>query len=89
MFAVAGLEARLAELRRIVAPQPSEPTLELSIITETVNECEARVKEKQEGVLTDVSAQIVHFAQRFGMIQLSEATLRGNAVLEIVKGGKT
>jgi hypothetical protein len=89
MLAVAGLEARLAELRRVVAPRPSEPTLEPSIIAETVKECEARVKEKQEGVLTDVSAQIVHFARRFGMIQLSEATLRGNASLEIVKGGKT
>lgn len=89
MFAVAGLEARLAELKRVAAPQPAESTLELSIITETVKECEARVKEKQEGVLTDVSALIVHFARRFGMIQLSEATLRGNAVLEIVKGGKT
>lgn len=89
MFSVAGLEASLTELRRVVAPQPTQPTLELSIITETVKECEARVKEKQEGVLTDVSTQIVHFARRFGMIQLSEATLKGNAALEIVKGGKT
>jgi len=89
MFAVAGLEARLEEVRRPQTKPQSARTTELAIITEAVEECEARVKEVQDGLLTDVSSQIVHFARRFGMIQLSQATLKGNAVLEIVKGGKS
>ena len=89
MFAVARLEAKLEEVRKPQTSPQSARTAELAIISEAVEECDARVKEVQDGLLSDVSSQIVHFARRFGMIQLSEATLRGNAVLEIVKGGKS
>jgi hypothetical protein len=86
---VARLEARLDEIRRPVASAQSERTAEVAILVAAVEECDARVKEIQEGLLTEVSKQIVEYARRFGMIQLSEARLKGNAHLDIVKGGKS
>lgn len=86
---VARLEARIEEIRHPVAPPPASRVIEMAIVTEAVEECRARVKEKQEALLIDVSAQIVAYARRFGMPQLSEAKLKGNASLEIVKGGKS
>jgi hypothetical protein len=86
---VARLEARIEEIRRPVAPPSTTQVIEMAIVAEAVEECRARVKEKQEALLTDVSAQIVAYARRFGMPQLSEAKLKGNASLEIVKGGKS
>lgn len=89
ILTVARLEARIEEIRRPVAELPTSRFIEMAIVAEAVEECRARVKEKQEALLTDVSAQIVAYARRFGMPQLSEAKLKGNASLEIVKGGKS
>ena len=68
---------------------PSDRATEIAIISAAVDECDARVKEIQEGLLAEVSKQIVDYARRFGMVQLSEAKLKGNASLDIVKGGKS
>jgi hypothetical protein len=86
---VARLEARIEEIHRPMALPTTSQAVEMAIVAEAVEECRARVKEKQEALLTDVSAQIVAYARRFGMPQLSEAKLKGNASLEIVKGGKS
>ena len=89
MLAVARLEARLDEIQKPVASPKTDRLEEMAIIAAAVDECDARVKEIQEGLLTEVSKQIVDYARRFGMIQLSEARLKGNAQLDIVKGGKS
>ena len=87
-LAIARLEARIEEIRRPLAKPPDSRALDIAIISAAVEECDARVKEKQEALLADVSRQIVVYARRFGMVQLSEARLKGNAHLDIVKGGK-
>lgn len=86
---VARLEARLEENRRPTVMPPSDRATEIAIVSAAADECEARFKEIQEGLLAEVSKQIVEYARRFGMVQLSEATLKGNASLKIVKGGKS
>ncbi|MEQ1715310.1 MAG: hypothetical protein ABL907_04895 [Hyphomicrobium sp.] len=88
-LAVARLEARIEENRRPTILPPSDRATEIAIISAAVDECDARVKEIQEGLLAEVSMQIVDYARRFGMVQLSEAKLKGNASLDIVKGGKS
>lgn len=85
---VARFEARIEEIRRPIAPPPDNRAIEIAIVSAAVEECDARVKEKQDALLADVSRQIVEYARRFGMLQLSEAKLKGNAHLDIVKGGK-
>ena len=87
-LAIARLEARIEEIRRPVARPPGNRAMEIAIVSAAAEECDARVKEKQEAVLAEVSRQIVDYARRFGMLQLSEAKLKGNAHLDIVKGGK-
>ena len=85
---IARLEARIEEIRRPVAPPPGNRAMEIAIISAAVEECDARIKERQDALLAEVSRQIVEYARRFGMLQLSEAKLKGNAHLDIVKGGK-
>lgn len=87
-LALVRLEARIEEIRRPVAPPPGNRAMEIAIVSAAVEECDARVKEKQDALLAEVSRQIVDYARRFGMLQLSEAKLKGNAHLDIVKGGK-
>lgn len=83
---VAVLEARLQEAGHdpeIVA----EDGAELPVLAAAAAETEKRVKAVQEGLLKAVSEEIVRYANRFGMTNISSATLRGNATLQLVKGG--
>ena len=85
--AVAVLEGRLEEASTAPTTQSEDRTGELKILTAVVNETEARVKAMRDGLLTDVSARLVEYAKAFGMENLSEASLKGNAALSLVKGG--
>ncbi|MGA0608700.1 large ATP-binding protein [Caldimonas sp. KR1-144] len=85
--AVAVLEGRLEEVSTAPTAQSEDRTGELRILTAVVNETEARVKAMRDGLLTDVSARLVEYAKAFGMENLSEASLKGNAALSLVKGG--
>jgi hypothetical protein len=85
---IAVLEGRLAEAKRDVSQgaadhQPDEMKALGVIVTET----ESRVKAVRDDLLKDVSSRIVHYAQRFGMHALTEASLKANAALFLVKGG--
>jgi hypothetical protein len=85
---IAVLEGRLAEAKRDVPQsgadhQPDEMKALGAIVTETEN----RVKAVRDDLLKDVSTRIVHYAQRFGMHALTEASLKANAALSLVKGG--
>lgn len=83
---VAVLEARLQEARydpeTVVAEGP-----ELAVLAAAVIETEKRVKADQTSLLGAVSDGIVHYANRFGMTNISSATLRGNTTLRLIKGG--
>jgi hypothetical protein len=82
-------EARLEEANRPLDDEGEQPSGDIGIVIAAVSETEARVKEKQEGLLRDVSLSIKGYAVRFGMAQLTEVTLKGNASLSLVKGGQT
>lgn len=60
---------------------------EAVVLKAIVSETEARSKAVRDEFLGEVSASLLHFAQRFGMHSLSKAQLRGNAVLLLTKGG--
>lgn len=62
---------------------------ELRILNAIVTETENRVKTVREDLLKDVSDRLVEYAQRFGMHSLSEASLKSNATLMLVKGGSS
>ena len=85
--AVAVLEGRLEEASIAPETQADDRTGELTILSAAVTETEARVKAMRDGLLTDVSARLVEYAKAFGMENLSEASLKGNAALSLVKGG--
>lgn len=85
--AVAVLEGRLEEASMAPVTQADDRTGELKILSAVVTETEARVKAIRDGLLTDVSARLVEYAKAFGMENLSDASLKGNAVLSLVKGG--
>jgi hypothetical protein len=87
--AVLRSEARLEEANRPLDDEGEAPNGDIGIVIAAVNETEARVKEKQEDLLKDVSQSIKGYAVRFGMAQLTEVTLKGNASLSLVKGGQT
>lgn len=84
--AIAILEGRLQEAAFDPEPQDDGDN-ELLILSAIVNETEDRVKTQREGLLEDVSTRLVQYAQRFGMHNLSEASLKSNANLSLVKGG--
>ena len=86
-MAVAVLEGRLEEASISPVAQVDDRSDELKILTAVVAETEARVKAVRDGLLTDVSARLVEYAKAFGMENLSEASLKGNATLSLVKGG--
>lgn len=86
-MAVATLEGRLEEASISPVAQADDRSGELKILSAVVAETEARVKAVRDGLLTDVSARLVEYAKAFGMENLSEATLKGNAALSLVKGG--
>ena len=83
------LEARLDEAKTTPPDYGVGADADAAIISAAVDETELRVKEKQESLLKEVSNSIVKYAVRFGMTQLTQATLRGNASLSLVKGGIT
>ncbi|AIO33399.1 putative large ATP-binding protein [Burkholderia cenocepacia] len=85
--AVAVLEGRLEEASISPTSQADDRSGELKILSAVVAETEARVKAVRDGLLTDVSARLVEYAKAFGMENLSEASLKGNATLSLVKGG--
>ncbi|MBR7981659.1 large ATP-binding protein [Burkholderia cenocepacia] len=85
--AVAVLEGRLEEASISPASQADDRSGELKILSAVVAETEARVKAVRDGLLADVSARLVEYAKAFGMENLSEASLKGNATLSLVKGG--
>ena len=86
-IAVAALEGRLAEAPISPVAQADDRSDELKILSAVVAETEARVKAVRDGLLTDVSARLVEYAKAFGMENLLEASLKGNAALSLVKGG--
>lgn len=85
--AVAVLEGRLEEASTVPTTQSEDRNGELKILAAVVNETEARVKAIRDGLLADVSTRLVEYAKAFGMGNLSEASLKGNASLLLVKGG--
>ncbi|HBO0334654.1 TPA: large ATP-binding protein [Pseudomonas aeruginosa] len=86
-MAVAVLEGRLEEASMSPGAQADDRSDELTILSAVVAETEARVKAVRDGLLNDVSARLVEYAKAFGMENLSEASLKGNAALSLVKGG--
>lgn len=86
-MAVAVLEGRLEEASISSDAQADDRSDELTILSAVVTETEARVKAVRDGLLNDVSARLVEYAKAFGMENLSEASLKGNAALSLVKGG--
>lgn len=86
-MAVATLEGRLEEASISPVAEADDRSGELKILSAVVAETEARVKAVRDGLLIDVSARLVEYAKAFGMENLSEASLKGNAALSLVKGG--
>lgn len=86
-MAVATLEGRLEEASMSFVARAEDRSGELNILNAVLVETEARVKAVRDGLLKDVSARLVEYAKAFGMENLSEASLKGNAVLSLVKGG--
>lgn len=86
-MAVAALEGRLEEASMSSVEQTDDRSGELKILSSVVAETGARVKAVRDGLLKDVSARLVEYAKAFGMENLSEVSLKGNAALSLVKGG--
>ncbi len=84
---VTGLEARLEEASTVTVPESKELVDDI-VISAIVKETERIVKDAQSRILDDVSDAITGYAKRFGMHNLSKATLKGNATLPLVKGGE-
>ncbi|WPB73932.1 hypothetical protein KYC5002_33460 [Archangium violaceum] len=84
---VAVLEARLQEASLDPEPEAAD-TGETAVLKAAVEETEKRVKAVQEDLLKAVSEEIVRYANRFGMVNLTTATLKGNTHLRLLKGGK-
>lgn len=86
---MAVLEGRFEEAEASIGPdaQANDRSEELKILSAVVKETESRVKAVQDGLLEDVSGRLVEYANAFGMENLSEASLKGNASLSLIKGG--
>ncbi len=85
---IAVLEGRIAEAGHTVAIGGSEGAPEeIKLLQSIVDATDSRVREVRDDLLKEVSGRIVHYAQLFGMHSLSEATLKANANLALVKGG--
>lgn len=87
LTAISVLEGRLQEASFEPPAEDGGNENELVILNAIVAETEDRVKVLREELLKDVSARLVEYAQRFGMHNLSQASLKGNANLSLVKGG--
>ncbi len=86
---IAVLEGRLAEAETDVEPPTGSDSSgrDLAILAAAVIETENRVKDQREAIFSDISAGLAAYARRFGMHNLSEATLRSNSTLALTKGG--
>lgn len=84
---VAVLEGRLEEAAIGPTSHAEDRSGELKILSAVVAETEARVKAVRDDLLAEVSERLVEYAKAFGMENLSEASLKGNATLSLVKGG--
>ena len=84
---IAVLEGRIAEAGHGNDAVDEPVTDELKILREIVKETEIRMKAIQVGVLQKVSETILAFAQRFGIPNLTGASLKGNLSLTLEKGG--
>ncbi len=83
---VAGLRARIDELSMMM-PKASETSTDVEFLKVVEAETKARMKEHQDLLLEKISARIVDYARRFGMVQLESAKLNGGLHLQIVKSG--
>jgi DNA-directed RNA polymerase subunit M/transcription elongation factor TFIIS len=85
---IAVLGGRVAEAA-YVPPSTDRETGsdDLKTLDATIAETNERVKAVRDDLLKQVSERIVYYAQRFGMHALEGATLRGNAILSLIKGG--
>lgn len=86
-MAVAALEGRLEEASISPMSLVVDRSGELNVLSSVVTETEIRVKAVRDELLVDVSKRLVEYAKAFGMENLSEASLKGNATLSLVKGG--
>lgn len=84
---IAVLEARLEELDA-EHTQPSNRLDALKVLEAAEKETKSRFEEVQAALLDEVSARIVEFSRSFGMTLLTEASLKGNLNLSLVKGGR-
>lgn len=84
---IAVLEARLEELDKDVS-EPSKQEQAVKILEAAEKETKARFSETQTELLESVSKRIVEFANKFGMTLLTEASLKANLNLLLIKGGE-
>ncbi|GAB5517193.1 hypothetical protein [Rhodopirellula baltica] len=84
---VAGLEARIDELSKTIpsAPEVTTDTALLKVIEAITR---GLMKDHQDDLLRAVSDKICEYANRFGILQLTETKLDGGLSLRIVKGGQ-
>lgn len=85
---LAVLRGRLAEVQMDPSVGQSAESEDLKILRVIVTQTEKLVKAAQDGLLSAVSERLTDYAQRFGLSNLTKATLRGNASLPLTKGGK-
>lgn len=86
---VAVLEARLEEVS--IDPETTTEqanTDEAKILKAAVDVTDKKVKEVQQTLLAEISKEIVCYAKRFGMTNLTQATLNGGAQLHVITGGQ-
>lgn len=84
---LAKLEAELEQLNSVSIKEPPQSVIDCKIVAQLEKEAKARFYDIQIELLEAVSKQLVIYAQRFGMKSLSNASLKGNANLQLEKGG--
>ena len=87
LTAISVLQGRLQEAGFEPGQEGEGNEDDLAVLNAVVAETEGHVKTLREDLLKDVSARLVEYAQSFGMHNLSQASLKGNANLSLVKGG--
>ena len=84
------LLARIEEAALTVGAEAAGPAAaDLAIANACEEETKARASALQSDLLKEVSDGIVALARRFGMEAITEASLKGNATLPLVKGGES
>lgn len=85
---IALVKAKVEEARRGDDPRAASGSSDDEVIKAAHTEFENAFKPTQAAVLKEVSDLIRDYAVRFGIENLEEASLKGNANLPLVKGGK-